>query len=97
MTQPHTPGPWHVEQQNEGRPLIRSEDGTEICEVIGETFDEYAEEEREATAQLIAAAPELLAALVDLVRSVNCSDRSSWLHDEAEKARAAIVKAQGEA
>src|SRR5271154_1563118 len=31
MTQPHTPGPWHVEQ-NEDRVVIRSGGGTEICE-----------------------------------------------------------------
>jgi hypothetical protein len=52
MTTQHTPGPW---EQN-GR-YIES-NGMTICEMFGENLDE-----REASARLIAAAPELLDAL----------------------------------
>jgi hypothetical protein len=98
MTQPHIPGPWHVEQNEDGL-VIHSDDGTEICEVTGQTFDEYAEEETEANAKLIAAAPELL----DALKMAECVIEN--YKDELDEAdedvpalaeiRAAIAKATG--
>jgi hypothetical protein len=99
MTQPHTPAPWRIDEeqaQTTGEIYICARD-TIICEIFGETFDEFAEEEREANAQLIAAAPELLAALKDLVErdraeaaeSGFTDDEMSWLED----ARRVIAKA----
>lgn len=48
-------------------------------------------------ARLIAAAPELLEALIDLVEKSNACDGGFWVCKESiEKSRAAIVKAKGE-
>ena len=101
MTQPHTPAPWRTEgkQDENGELFIRSENGVFICEIMGESFDEFAEEEREANAQLIAAAPDLLDALKDLVERERTDaaengftdDEMTWLED----ARRALAKATG--
>ena len=94
MTQPHTPAPWHAEQ-NEDRLVIRSDGGTEICEVTGETFDEYAEEEREANAALIAAAPELFDALKAITDLIDVYSIDKPWRDARAAALRAIAKATG--
>lgn len=98
----HTPGPWHVGLMNgegsvfadEGR--MRAEAGGTtlypICSVID--FDG----EREANARLIAAAPELLAALQRLTIQAEMTDDyeqsiGGTLHGAIKQANAAIAKA----
>lgn len=98
----HTPGPWSVEYGVEygetDRALnIRCEpndedSGTFICEMqssIGPA-------QTASNARLIAAAPELLAALDELTSRVDMVLYAKYVgHDRIAKARAAIAKAQG--
>jgi hypothetical protein len=83
--QTHTPGPWFVDEQ--GAPTIRKADGSVICGVPSNYDD----------ARLIAAAPELLAALKmagDTLRKpgvVSYEDRIAAL----ALIDAAIAKAEG--
>lgn len=91
MANTHTPGPWTVDFDAEGAEDCFSVwydvDGTgaEIAGRIGE----------EANAHLIAAAPEMLAALEDIVRYVSPGDDIPFAA-MLEEARAAIAKAKGE-
>ena len=93
MSANHTPAPWHVEfRQNYGGTKsaehIVSENGDLICEGI------HWNKNGEADAQLIAAAPELLEALEEVLltegRGLDC-----WERDTFNKARAAVAKATG--
>jgi hypothetical protein len=89
----HTPGPWAVEDSIDG-PIVYSEK-TEViisdCKNFAVPFGSI-HEQCSANARLIAAAPELLDALLaiagDEVQRVN--------GDLHKKARAAIAKARGE-
>jgi hypothetical protein len=86
----HTPGPWFVDQQ--GAPTVRTANGSVVCGVPANCED----------ARLIAAAPDLLAALKSLGRCVldqvesdigrEC--RSRDLPKEWHTAAAAITKAE---
>lgn len=100
-THTHTPGPWLARQSGGSHVSIEKiSDG--IRSVIAETYYFKLAEEHgggySANARLIAAAPDLLAALVDMVEQFGhyCE------HTEDEKeiqtlimARAAISKAEG--
>lgn len=95
----YTNGPWHVVMDRDEFFNIEASDGSEVvgCEGLYR-FDD----DDEANARLIAAAPELLEALED------CAGWLDWLyhpdHDDKhktnlrriQKARAAISKAKGE-
>lgn len=75
----HTPGPWaHTDYGS-----IKDANNATVAEVLpgGRTAD----------ARLIAAAPDLLAALEEVV-SLSDRDHAAW-----DRARAAIAKAKGEA
>ena len=99
----HTPGPWIGAGPSFGDPLPRytteivtereDEDGaaTSICELPFHHHDD----ENEANARLIAAAPELLEALKEIV---DAADGAGWeqLDPSFKKARAAIARATGE-
>jgi hypothetical protein len=63
----HTPGPWYVEIQSGGRIEIQEEDGSLIAEVWdnGSACD---------NAQVIAAAPDLLAELKQMIKNCGCID-----------------------
>lgn len=83
MSARHTPGPWKV---------IKSPHGNRYACVQYGADDRYTSLELEpADARLTAAAPDLLAALIGVVR---VADRAT---DEFDAARAAIAKAQGAA
>lgn len=94
----HTPGPWHWQNGRleavtpawEARiACILNDDG---CTVYRETYGAGvdAKTEQDANLQLIAAAPDLLKALKDVVR---IADRKTV---EFDAAREAIAKAEGQ-
>lgn len=102
----HTPGPWKLEHTSGG-------DGGGCCVVVdgmpprngiayvqAQVDDPY-NYARNANARLIAAAPELLAALLPMVQfamifHVDCPDRAAAVQAKIDAARAAIAKATGE-
>lgn len=109
----HTPGPW----KNDGVDVFRSDEGpvwviedeaeTNIC--LAFVFAsgvnlQVSEDEAAANANLIAAAPDLLVALKDMVKATdnwNASvqdiiGRQPHTGIDLENARAAIAKARGE-
>ena len=85
----HTPGPWRLDEGQSSRVyLIDGKDGA-----VGELV--FAETRNPADARLIAAAPELLEALQELMDDDAPWDGMRWA-DACDKARAAIAKARGE-
>ena len=102
----HTPGPWramHAGTANdEHARVIRSDGGAWIADVL----KQGTEADRAANARLIAAAPDVLAALEDAEGWLNDSDVAYVIsHDKGEQAaycrmmvniRAAIRKARGQ-
>jgi hypothetical protein len=114
MSAQHTPGPWAVETpMGESAPWI-VQDGKQAYEwepiaTLGDCTEDdlpkrsKAQKTIEANARLIAAAPELLEALEDLLRIAalwEILDRGKNIDldssDAARAARAAIAKARGE-
>jgi hypothetical protein len=92
----HTPGPWHIGRRLratvEGAEYATLFDSIEIPAVAGGGIA-LVPAHHGADSLLIAAAPDLLEALRDLV---NDFDRSVWTKDPMLiKARAAIAKAEG--
>lgn len=84
----HTPGPWHIGDTNTNfSPKVYGADGymTADCSRIQKRTDA----EEQANARLIAAAPDLLAALKSVVA---IADRKTV---EFDNARAAIAAAEG--
>ncbi|MDZ4263781.1 MAG: hypothetical protein U1B30_15800 [Pseudomonadota bacterium] len=109
----HTPGPWEYHRvtigssDNVKNPMVRGS-GQYICRVgwqgstipgmTSRTAESF--EEAEANARLIAAAPELLAALEGLVKLYDDNQiirvlLATVAPDELAHARAAIAKAKG--
>jgi hypothetical protein len=89
----HTPGPWHVGRYtpNATEITILTKDGAPVTPTWGPQFYKgtgIGSERYKATAALIAAAPDLLAALQALQRS---NSAANWI-----KAREAIAKATGQ-
>jgi hypothetical protein len=85
----HTPGPWRVMPPSVGRFKVGAARAhSEAFQIVGEASNYN--EQAEANARLIAAAPELLEALQELV-SHYMARNPPWLG----KARAAIAKAEG--
>lgn len=86
MTAQHTPGPW---KHRNGRIFQLDREELTIANVARAFDGDYSP----TNGDLIAAAPDLLEALVDVMfRHVPFSDKSEY----AEKARAAIAKATGQ-
>lgn len=109
MSTTHTPGPWKVcEVALNDYWIVGStigaadpRDGRRICDVA------ILNNDKEANARLIAAAPELLEALTYLERELSAGaltlynqkailecDRD-WLLNQASRAKAALAKAEG--
>lgn len=97
----HTPGPW-VAHQRPSAPIeyghhVTTHDGLTVCNVTYQlpvSIDgQVVEATRIANARLIAAAPELLEALKELMVAADrvSAEPVTWLG----KARAAIAKAEG--
>ena len=105
----HTPAPWRV--SNESPRIIKkdyraigSDAGFLIASTMGHDNSGFyaSEQEADANARLIAAAPELYESLADALADYDnwVSDEDNYPHEHlvawAEKARAAIAKAKGE-
>jgi hypothetical protein len=86
MNTKHTPGPWKV-----GHLGLRVVGDVRHGGMHGALQSTVAECEREADARLIAAAPELLAALQRIVREFDCG--RTPLATDLSIARAALAKA----
>ena len=88
-TYTHTEGPWHLGKRA-GNPAIYGVDGTEIAGILHVLTPEWPE-----NARLIAAAPELLAALQELLADSYLSNPIN--SDRMRTAREAVAKAEGKA
>lgn len=94
MTAQHTPGPWRVLRPSSGIDYnwhVTDEMDTFVAHVFG--FSHAVDEQSRINASLIAAAPDLLDALIEL----NSVSARGFLYDDPArvKARAAIAKATG--
>lgn len=96
----HTPGPWHVEigqaacfHDGNRASIVHSfrDNGEVIYRTIAEVWP-GSEDIDLVDARLIAAAPDLLAALKDLLPVWECGIKEPWV----EAARVAIAKATAE-
>lgn len=90
----HTPGPWQVgdKDRNDQRQVL-GPDGQLVAVVAHECLTSRVPE-MEANAAVIAAAPDLLAALRSLLKHHECRDCTSAFHAEnVEDAREAIARA----
>jgi hypothetical protein len=90
----HTPGPWRAERDPRGDfRIVYNDKGNWLAEVHSDGEPEVAE----ADARLIAAAPELLAALKrakDAIEFYGLDDFDSTSEEELEAIDAAITKAE---
>lgn len=91
----HTPAPWHV-----GSPSFKYKD-TQIVRSANESAIAHISHLREtgvagANANLIAAAPELLEALIEMQRNVRKQGWNDSYESSMEKTRLAIAKALGQ-
>jgi hypothetical protein len=95
----HTPGPWHWDSDVvKGDPLYRARYRvTTIGKTITYVYHSSGDEQAKHDAILIACAPELLAALQQLLKDSESSDTPITLDGAAARtlARAVIAKAQG--
>ena len=93
MNNKHTPGPWAIRRAR-GHVYIRAEHDAEVARMGGENV--LADDSSAAAnARLIAAAPELLEALRDLVSAEGLPAGYANRKLLTEAAQAAIVKATG--
>ncbi len=82
----HTPGPWVANLTPDGDKIAICGDGLVVARTTGVT------EEKQANARLIAAAPDLLQVLQDMLANHDAGESIIGF----ETARAAIAKARGE-
>lgn len=87
----HTPGPWHIQDSTTAPCEVLTESGLQIGHVF---FTDM--EHGSANAYLIAAAPELLAALHDLVRENDAFGGCPQSSPTWTVASAALAKARGQ-
>jgi hypothetical protein len=104
----HTPGPWRIVRRRGARgvdvTLVLSDaPGACICVARVETQDASSQEritplagEHNANARLIAAAPDLYAALFDLLDNEDTCQRCRRVEGERCVGHAALAKARGE-
>lgn len=105
----HTPGPWIACGLESRSPYVCADDGkkwdnAEICNLFNDVtpIDSVSGQWLEpipnavANARLIAAAPELLQALLHVMPHVGTNYSGQQRHDILEPVRAAIAKARGE-
>jgi hypothetical protein len=87
----HTPGPWCLFKFDDGW-HVNQQNGPGFVETVYRI--EHRAAECEANAKLIAAAPDLLAALNAMLTHMGM-DEDEWNKPTFDQARAAIAKAQG--
>jgi len=93
----HTPGPWHVGSDGPDPDIYDAEGYCVVYQVCSGAHDEN--DDGRTNAALIAAAPDLLAALEAITKThADACGFSDWepATDVIERARAAIAKARGE-
>jgi len=88
----HTAGPWFVTTDHTGKvaTVYADSEGARVCTFLGAVLRNLGPDSIAANARLIAAAPDLLDALIELVAISNKNCVGPWL-----QARAAISKATG--
>jgi hypothetical protein len=99
----HTPGPWHLNTLETVLYSVHANRGC-VAEISRGTMNEVPANEIEANARLIAAAPELLAALEALIDAASWTPTDNWRigpmdsskGGKMEMARKAIAKAKGQ-
>ena len=96
MKNKYTAGPWEISaHEDNGEIVIRSPLTLNIvCNCEADGFGEVGEKETSANAALIAAAPDLLAALEFCADALN-TEAGGLYKAHIEQARAAIAKAKG--
>ncbi len=108
FTTHHTAGPWTIARSEGGYDpaVVDSRDGT-IAQIEGKGWSRALDIEVEANARLIAAAPDLLAALqriavdasivIELINQMSTDpDPETWIEGIVRAAKGAIAKATGE-
>lgn len=101
-THTHTPGPWKVLEHARGRGRTCVSTTNEspiqaiICDIDVKSV-KTGEAMRLSNARLIAAAPDLLAALVEMLEASERPVNERWFLNVRSHARAAIAKAEGQA
>ncbi|WP_262219722.1 hypothetical protein [Stenotrophomonas maltophilia] len=99
----HTPGPWGIERTDDTNWIgfMRPNDPKKVelivCTTSRESLTDEALARNDADARLIAAAPELLEAVVALETLLSPLAYDSTQKDWLNRAREAIAKATGEA
>lgn len=92
----HTPGPWEVDSSKIRRIFwVTDEEGRDICDLFCRPHGEIMPfENAQANAYMIAAAPDMLAALKQVSSALSNPDHTRWkvLQDNVD---AAINKAEG--
>lgn len=93
----HTPGPWEVDE-NDLMIFSAGGNGKRIADTMPHDEDDMPDDEWRANAVLIAAAPELLAALEAMLAAGSAYGCDFTQNNPriAMQARAAIAKAKGE-
>ena len=93
----HTPGPWEIQEHPNGiYKYISGPEHLEFAQVVWCMEDDERSPECEANARLIAAAPELLEAVEELLACTEGQAIYNFMEPQKKKARAAIAKAKGE-
>ena len=92
MTAKHTPGPWHLGKEGYYFQSVRDQNEHITADVNITRSDG----EGGANARLIAAAPDLLAALEAIIKMIGPYAGQGRMDAEIAAARSAIAKARGE-
>ena len=93
METKHAPGPWVIDWNVSRLDIFGSDETTLVASLRRSPLSQAIDEAARSNARLIAAAPEIYAALKDLVYQVQGPDQPAWLC--LKDARAAIAKAEG--
>lgn len=98
MSTTHTPGPWKAYDATAGTHIVaENEEGDARVAYVKVCLADFSPKAQQANARLIAAAPELLAALEALVGEADLGevDLDDGDRTKLDNARAAIAKAKG--
>lgn len=91
----HTPGPWTVLPLNWGAQVLARRKNTPVCAIGGDTEDPREDQEALANARLIAAAPEMLAALrkaLSLIEAIS-DGRIAEVHGDIDETGSLVCDA----